>query len=159
MEIKEDQLETEEEVTEQHSPDTSATEEGELVVWQRIAAPPEEVFPFLVEPERMLRWMGAEVRLEPTPGGVFWLNMNDSDTAVGTFTEVDPPHRVAFTWGWDGSAEIPPGTTTVSITLTPEGPATIVELRHDGLPDAFTQRHSEGWNHFLPLLVEQVVAR
>lgn len=144
-------------MTDQPAPISSPADDGVVVVTQRIAAPRETVFPFLVEPERMLRWMGTEVRLEPTPGGEFWLNMNDTDIAVGTFTEVDPPNRVVFTWGWDGSDDVPPGSTTVSIDLTVDGTDTILELRHDGLPDALAARHHEGWNHFLPQLVEQVL--
>ena len=136
-----------------HSP----ADDGVVVVTQRIAAPREAVFPFLVEPDRMLRWMGSAARLDPTPGGEFWLNMNDTDIAVGTFTEVDPPNRVVFTWGWDGSDDVPPGSTTVSIALTSDGADTIVELRHDGLPESLAARHHEGWSHFLPQLVEQVV--
>lgn len=145
-------------MTEQHAADLPSSEAGVVVVTQRIAAPPEAVFPFLVEPERMLRWMGTDVRLEPTPGGEFWLDMNGTDIAIGTYTEVDPPNRVIFTWGWQGSDDVPPGSSTVSIELTKDGTDTIVELRHDGLPDELTARHLEGWNHFLPQLVEQVVA-
>ena len=145
-------------MTEQHASSPSKDEDEGVVITQRIAAPPEAVFPFLVEPERMLRWMGTAARLEPTPGGEFWLDMNGTDVAVGAFSEVDPPRRVVFTWGWQGSDEVPPGSTTVSIDLTVDGTDTIVELRHDGLPDELAARHHEGWNHFLPLLVEQVVA-
>ena len=158
MEFEEGRLETEEEMTEQPEVDPSSSEAGVVVITQRIAALPDAVFPFLVEPERMLRWMGTDVRLEPTPGGEFWLDMNGTDIAIGTFTEVDPPNRVVFTWGWHGSEEVPPGSTTVTIDLTVDGTDTIVELRHDGLPDELTARHLEGWNQFLPQLVEQVVA-
>ncbi|MGB3736297.1 MAG: SRPBCC domain-containing protein [Ilumatobacter sp.] len=145
-------------MTEQHADSPSISDAGVVVITQRIAAPPGAVFPFLVEPERMLRWMGTDVRLEPTPGGEFWLDMNGTDIAIGNFIEVDPPNRVVFTWGWHGSDDVPPGSSTVSIDLTSDGTDTIVELRHDGLPDELTSRHLEGWNHFLPLLVEQVVA-
>ncbi len=137
-------------MTEQHQ--ASPTHTGTVVVRQRISGPPDAVFPFLVEPERMLRWMGTEARLKPTPGGEFWVNVNGTDIAVGTYTEVDPPRRVVFTWGWDGSDEVPPGSTTVSIELIADGDDTILELRHDGLTGDLAGRHAEGWNHFLPLL-------
>lgn len=144
-------------MTEQHATEPSISDHAHgVVITQRIGAPPEAVFPYLVEPERMLRWMGTAVRLEPAPGGEFWLDMNGTDIAIGTFTEIDPPNRVVFTWGWEGSAEVPPGSTTVSINLTVDGTDTILELRHDGLPDDLRARHHEGWNHFLPQLVEQL---
>jgi uncharacterized protein YndB with AHSA1/START domain len=134
-------------------PSTGA-DDGALVLVQRVAAPPEVVFPFLVEPEKMLRWMGTEAELEPLPGGRFWLNVNGNDTAIGTYTEVDPPRRVTFTWGWEGSTDVPPGSTTVTVTLTVDGDGTLVELRHTGLPTSASTSHNDGWGHFLPLLAE-----
>jgi uncharacterized protein YndB with AHSA1/START domain len=136
-------------MTEQHA---TTPDDGAVVVIQRIAAPPEAVFPFLVEPEKMLRWIGTEARLEPTPGGEFWVNVNGDDIAVGTYTLIDPPTRVVFTWGWEGSDEVPPGSSTVTIDLTADGSDTIVELRHEGLSMEWALRHNEGWNNFLPLL-------
>jgi uncharacterized protein YndB with AHSA1/START domain len=136
-------------MTEQHA---TTPDDGAVVVTQRIAAPPEAIFPFLIEPEKMLRWMGTEARLEPTPGGEFWVNVIGDDVAVGTYTLIDPPTRVVFTWGWQGSDEVPPGSTTVTIDLTVDGADTIVELRHDGLSGDLALRHNEGWSNFLPLL-------
>ena len=44
---------------------------------------------------------------------------------------------------------MPPGSTTVEITLRAEGPATVLRLRHLGLPDPKArQSHSEGWTHY-----------
>jgi uncharacterized protein YndB with AHSA1/START domain len=145
-------------MTNQQAANPSGVDDGSVVVTQRIAAPPEAVFPFLVEPERMMRWIGTDARLTPTPGGEFWLNMNDTDIAVGTFTEIDPPNRVVFTWGWQGSDDVPPGSSTVSIDLTVDGSDTIVELRHSDLPDGLRARHHDGWGNFLALLAEQVIA-
>jgi len=44
--------------------------------------------------------MGDPVVLEPVPGGAFRVGMRDGVEAVGQFVEIDPPHRVVFTWGW-----------------------------------------------------------
>lgn len=120
-----------------------------LVLEQRIAAPPEAVFDFLVDPEKVLRWMGTEVDIEPVAGGKFWLNANGTDVAMGSYLEVDPPHRVVFTWGWEGSVEVPPGSSTVTITLTADGDHTDVELRHQGLPGGATDDHGKGWTFLL----------
>jgi hypothetical protein len=60
-----------------------------------------------------------------------------------------------FTFGWDatdGAPEVPPGSTTVEDTLTPDGDDTILALRHTGLPTSVRPIHSQGWGHFLPLL-------
>ena len=36
----------------------------------------------------MLRWMGTEVRIDPKPGGQFWVNATGTDIAIGTYVEV-----------------------------------------------------------------------
>ncbi len=124
-----------------------------LHLTERIAAPRETVFDFLVEPEMMLRWMGTEVDLEPEPGGKFWLNATGTDIASGTYVKVDRPNCVVFTWGWEGSSEVPPGSSTVSIMLTTDGDDTIVDLFHAGLPGGSNDEHSKGWTYFLGRLV------
>jgi uncharacterized protein YndB with AHSA1/START domain len=123
-----------------------------LVLTQRIAAPRETVFEFLVDSDKMLRWMGTEVDIEPEAGGKFWLNANGTDIAAGTYVEVDPPNRVVFTWGWIGSEDVPPGSSTVTISLTSDGEHTEVELRHVDLPGGQNDAHGEGWGYFLPRL-------
>ena len=50
--------------------------------------------------------------------------------ARGEYVEVDPPSRVVFTWGWeDQETAVPPGSSTVEITLTPDGEGTKVRPR------------------------------
>ena len=39
-----------------------------------------------------------------------------------------------------------------TITLVPRGDATIVTLRHLGLPDDHHPQHTEGWQHYLKRL-------
>jgi uncharacterized protein YndB with AHSA1/START domain len=73
--------------------------------------------------------------------------------AAGNYVEVDPPHRVVFTWGWEGSEEVPPGSSTVAFTLTAEGDETIVELVHSGLPGGQSDEHVRGWTYFVGRLV------
>jgi uncharacterized protein YndB with AHSA1/START domain len=41
----------------------------------RVAAPPATVFALLIDPEKILRWMGTEARLEPQPGGLYLVNV------------------------------------------------------------------------------------
>ena len=45
-----------------------------------------------------------------------------------------PPLRVVMTWGWDGSDEVPPGSSTVRIELDATDAGTRVRLTHTGLP-------------------------
>jgi uncharacterized protein YndB with AHSA1/START domain len=119
-------------------------------VEERIRAAPAEVFPYLTDPDRYVRWMGATATLEPRPGGTFRVRMPDDAVARGEFVVVEPFHRVVFTWGWDGSDAVPPGSTTVEITLHEEDGETIVRIRHSGLPDEpAAEQHAGGWTMFL----------
>ena len=124
------------------------------VVTVSIDATPEIVFSHLVERDKMLRWMGVRVELDPTPGGSFTIEMNDEITARGAYVEVVPNERVVFTWGWVGNEFVPPGSSTVAIDIEPDGEGTHLTLTHSGLPDeaAYVQ-HGEGWTHFLGRLV------
>jgi uncharacterized protein YndB with AHSA1/START domain len=58
-----------------------------------------------------------------------------------------------FTWGWDNpESVVRPGTSTVEITLTPEGDRTKVVLVHRDLPEGQAGPHSHGWDHYLARL-------
>ena len=129
--------------------DPEAAADTALVVTQQIAAPPDAVFDFLVDPAKMVRWIGAAVDLDPVEGGVLRIEIGDGGIASGQYLEVDRPNRVVFTWGWQGMAELPPGSSTVTITLTAHAGDTIVKLRHDGLTPALSTEHGKGWTHFL----------
>jgi uncharacterized protein YndB with AHSA1/START domain len=119
----------------------------------RIDAPPDVIFKFFVDPEHMVRWKGVEAMLDPRPGGLYRVNVTGTHVARGEYLEVSPNERVVFTWGWEGEGNpVPPGASTVEITLVPDGASTIVRLRHHGLPGGPEDRHAEGWEHYLARL-------
>lgn len=128
--------------------------EGTLTVSTeiRIEAAPEAVFPYLTEPDKIVRWKGVEATVEASPGGVYRVNVTGHNHAVGEYVEIEPPHRVVFTWGWEGDPQLPPGSSTVTIELVPDGDGTIVRLTHAGLPEGTDAAQLEGWKHFLPRL-------
>ena len=118
-----------------------------------VAAPPETVFPFFTDADRMTRWMGTEAELDARPGGVFNVTVHGSHIARGEYVEVDPPSRVVFTWGWeDQETAVPPGSSTVEITLTPDGEGTRVVLVHRDLPEGQAGPHGHGWDHYMARL-------
>ncbi len=120
----------------------------------RIEAPPERVFEFFVDPDQMIRWMGVDATLDPHPGGVYRVNVTGRDVARGEYVDVVPHERVVFTWGWeDETNPVRPGSTTVEVTLEPDGGNTIVWLRHLGLPGGPDDPHAQGWEHYLGRLV------
>src|SRR5690349_24537619 len=70
---------------------------------QHVPAPPAAVFALLTDPEKILRWMGTEAQVEPQPGGLYLVNVTGARLARGSFREVVPVHRLAYSFGWDGS--------------------------------------------------------
>ena len=122
----------------------------------RINARPETVFPYLIDPDRMVMWMGQSVKVDPRPGGIYEVHVNSDNHARGEYVEVTPYSRVVFTFGWEGDdSTVPPGSSTVEITLTPERDGTLLRLRHEGLPtDEMREAHSQGWNHYMDRLAK-----
>lgn len=118
----------------------------------RIDASPEAIFPFLTDPRKIVRWKGVDATVEASPGGVYRVNVTGARHAVGEYVEVDAPHRVVFTWGWEGDEQLPPGSSTVTIELISDGEGTIVRLTHSGLPEGADAAQLQGWEHFLPRL-------
>ena len=133
----------------------TAPQETDVVQQEvRIAARPETIFPFFTDPEKMKRWQGIDITLDPKPGGIYRVNMNGKDIAQGEYLEVVPYSRVVFTWGWEGAGHpLPPGSSTVEVTLTPNGDSTIVRLRHSGLKGDLRDLHAMGWEHYMARLV------
>src|ERR1044072_4519337 len=82
-----------------------------------VAAPPAAVFALLTDPDKILRWMGTEAHVEAEPGGLYVVNVAGARFARGTFREVIPVHRIAYSFGWDGSEIVPPGSSLVEIDL------------------------------------------
>jgi uncharacterized protein YndB with AHSA1/START domain len=124
----------------------------------RIEARPDTVFRYFVDPERMCAWMGVTAELDPRPGGRFRINVTGGDIAVGEYVEIVPPQRVVWSWGWEGSDGKPPWSSVVEVTLTPEGEATVVRLRHSGLPDEDARsNHRAGWTHYTSRLAVAAV--
>jgi uncharacterized protein YndB with AHSA1/START domain len=74
-----------------------------------IAASPDTVFRFFVDPVSMARWIGQQHTLDPRPGGIFRVEVSSGAVASGAYTEITPYRRVAFTWGWEGRDDLPPG--------------------------------------------------
>src|SRR4051794_6067285 len=101
----------------------------------------------------MVRWMGASAKLEPRAGGRYAVDISPQIRARGSYVEVVPPSRVVFTFGWEGDAEVPPGSSTVEVTLTPDGDGTHVRLVHRGLlAAAQREQHRDGWQMYLARL-------
>ena len=118
----------------------------------QIAAPRATVFAYLTDPEKILSWMGSDVTTEPHPGGLYLLEGVGprGGVARGAFREVVPVHRLAYTFGWEGGQEVPPGSSLIEIDLIERDGGTLLRMTHSGLPtEEQAAAHATGWAHYL----------
>ena len=126
----------------------------------RIPAPPAAVFALLTNPDNILRWMGTEAQIDAQPGGLYLVNVTGARCARGTFREVVPVHRLAYSFGWDDSEEVPPGSSLVEIDLLEQPDGTLLRMTHTGLPTAEQcASHADGWAHYLGRLTVVAAGR
>ena len=119
-----------------------------------IAADPEAVFELFTTERGLGRWMASEATIDLRPGGAWrWVHDN-GDTSAGEYLEIDPPDRLAFTYGWESGQfdDVAPGSTRVDVTFDPIPVGTRVTILHAGLPITHVERHAAGWTHFVSVL-------
>jgi uncharacterized protein YndB with AHSA1/START domain len=141
------------ESTTRQTPSGTASVQRELA----IEASPDTVWEFLVDPEKIVRWMGMQASLDPRPGGIYRIEVIPGHTARGEFVELDRPRRLVHTWGWEegeaGPNPVPPGTSTIEIELVPDGERTLLRFLHRDLPSAeAAESHTHGWDHYFERL-------
>ena len=123
-----------------------------LRIERRLAAGPDRVWRALTEAGALAEWFWPE-RLRPTavadarPGGAFRIAATGSPMAVsGIYLEVDRPHRLVFTWRWDGDYS----ETLVTIELVGDGAGTSLILTHERFADDTDRaNHEVGWSDCL----------
>jgi uncharacterized protein YndB with AHSA1/START domain len=129
--------------------ETAAAVEREL----RIAASPEVVYEFFVDPDRMIQWMGRKAELDPRPGGIFRVDLNGRHISSGEYLELDPPNRIVYSFGWEGGTSIvEPGSSKVEVTFEADGEGTLLHFVHSDLPEESRGSHGDGWDHYLERL-------
>lgn len=64
-----------------------------------------------------------------------------------------PVHRLAYSFGWEGGEEMPPGSSLIEIDLIDKDSGTLLRMTHSGLPNAAQcASHDKGWAHYLDRL-------
>jgi uncharacterized protein YndB with AHSA1/START domain len=92
-------------------------------------------------------WETSEAEVDVRVGGNVRVVMRDPKEDVeygggGTYTEVEPPTRLAFTWTWDGDTR----RTLIEIDFEESDGITTVRFTHSGLWDEEAVRsHEDGW--------------
>ena len=129
-----------------------------IVLRRMIAAPPERVFRAFTTRDDLARWMSpvghAEVEVDARIGGLLRVSMIGAGRRiehVGRFVELDPPHRLAFTWQSAYTGDVPTRV-TVDLLSGPDGGTTEVVLRHELLAEGARTSHAQGWGVMLDRL-------
>jgi uncharacterized protein (TIGR03086 family) len=117
-----------------------------------LPVPPDEAFALITEPERLRRWQSVSAYVDLRAGGAYRWTITPGHTTAGTFREVVPGQRIVYGWGWEDSDELPPDTSTVTVTIEPDPAGSRITLVHDGLTGQQATMHAEGWNHYLARL-------
>jgi uncharacterized protein YndB with AHSA1/START domain len=132
-----------------------------LTVQKRIPAAESRVYNAWLNPEMMAKFMfggvgqhTSLVETDPRVGGAYKVVMTDATKDVahtGTYLELTPYSRIAFTWQSPYSVE----GSTVTLDFAPDGDATMVTLTqvrfaHEGARDG----HRAGWTLILDNLAK-----
>jgi uncharacterized protein YndB with AHSA1/START domain len=125
-----------------------------------IDAPADLLYELLTHAEHLVRWMAVSAQVDAEVGGTIrWTHAN-GDSCSGRFVELVPARRIVFTYGWErAEVEVPPGSTTVEITLEPSGDTTRLRLVHRGLAGPMADAHEGGWTNYLTRLAATAEGR
>ena len=136
------------------------TEPATLKIQRLLPGPIERIWAYLTESDLRRQWLAAgsmEMKVG-APVELVWrndeLNNPPSQRPAGfpeehsmqcRITELDPPRKLAITWGSSGG---------VSFELEPKGSKVLLTLIHRRLPDRATMLNiSAGWHMHLDILV------
>jgi len=125
-----------------------------------LAAPPELVWQGLSTADGLLGWfwsprLDPQIEVDLRAGGRYRIASPVIGMAVsGEYTTVRPHDLLEFGWHWDGEDV----TSSVTVTLTPNGDGTTLVVDHDGLADSEVENHAKGWSDCLDRLPDWLAA-
>jgi uncharacterized protein YndB with AHSA1/START domain len=127
----------------------------ELTITRVLDAPAEKVWRAFTDPAALAAWFwpasfGTTATATVAVDGAYRIAAVTPAMAVsGRYLEVDPPHRLVFTWRWDGDTV----DSEVRVDLTAAGDKTELVVRHRRLAsDVDRDNHAQGWNDCLDRL-------
>ena len=142
------------------------TEPTTLNIQRLLPGPIERIWAYLTQSELRRQWFAAG-QMEMKPGASFelvWRNneltnppgqrppgSGDEHRMQSQITELDPPRKLAITFGAHGA---------VSFELDPRGDKVLLTLIHSRLPDRATLlRVASGWHSHLDVLVARATGK
>ncbi len=142
------------------------TETATLKIQRLLPGPIERVWAYLTQSDLRRQWLAAgpmEMRVG-APFELVWRNdeltnppgqrpqgFSDEHRMQSHITELDPPNKLAFTWGSSGG---------VSFELATKGDEVLLTVIHRRVPDRTTLlRVSAGWHAHLDVLVARATGK
>jgi uncharacterized protein YndB with AHSA1/START domain len=142
------------------------TEPATLKIQRLLPGPIERVWAYLTQSDLRRQWLAAgqmEMKVG-APVELVWRNdeltnppgrrppgFSDEHRMQSRITELDPPHKLAITWGDTGG---------VSFELEPEGNEVLLTLIHRRVPDRATLlKVSAGWHMHLDILAARATGK
>ena len=137
----------------------TAPAQHKLVIRRKLPVPREAVYAAWTNPDSMSQWMcpgdieRAEVEADVRVGGKYRVLMKgrtqDYDH-TGTYTVVDPPAKLAFTWISKGTGG---ESTLVTLEFLDRGKESELVLTHEQFTsEEMMQRHLGGWTQIVEKL-------
>jgi uncharacterized protein YndB with AHSA1/START domain len=121
-----------------------------------IAARRETVFGYFTDSARFAAWWGEGSAIDPRPGGRVHIRYPNGVEAGGVVVEIEPVHRIVFTFGYASGDPVPIGGSRVTMRLEESARGTVVHLRHE-LPSASAaEAHVQGWRYHLSVFAHVV---
>lgn len=116
-------------------------------------APRQDVWHAWTDPQMVLRWFGSDpngkvlhAALDVRLGGNFEITFANSDgtefTCMGTYTEVNPGYKLAFTWSWTTSPTV---VEFVTVALRDEAGGTHMDFEIANIDPATAHNYKPGW--------------
>jgi len=124
-----------------------------LTVKHVIKAPVTDVFNAWTTADSLAKWFAPSdqfttqvTALDLQVGGQYRIQMTNAEgqvhTAIGEYLEIIDPHKLVFTWGWEGGD----GGTVVRIDFKQQDGQTEITLTHDKfLSTEARDHHRQGW--------------
>lgn len=121
---------------------------------RKLDAPVAHVYKVLTGTEFISRWFGPSDEFKVTVhqwdariGGSYRVEFNtpagETHIVIGTFKELVPNQKVAYTWTWEGR---PAMDSLVTFTIRADGNKTLLTLVHGGFPaEEVRDHHQQGW--------------
>lgn len=140
--------------------------DARLVLTRRYAAPRQTVFRAWTQPEHLKKWFAPSedmtiplVEMDLRVGGRYRIGFRRSREndiyVIGVFHEVNPPAKLAFSWGWEEPYPTAGIETFVTVELREIEGGTELVLTHERFPNRdMRDKHNHGWNGNLDRLAK-----